>query len=788
MFDLNVLPLYFIDTQEQPRLPGLICLAPPRRAARGRERDQLVLLASLLGGVPLTSEALERLAQTYFRSSGAVTSALRACLEGLNEHLMERNLHGAGAAGSQAIGLVNLVVVHEERLYVAQSGPTHAFLLANAGVQDFYDPQLAGRGLGVSRAVTVRYFQAELAAGQSLVLCAEPPSSWTPANLAGSSALSLEALRRLLSLSQPNLSAVLVQFQAGAGKVTLLSAGSLASETPQAAGATPNGATPAGAAPQAPRRLHGAPRPPLESASPSTHPAETPPESRPLAASPARANPILAQPPAPALEPASAPGEENEPALPGEEAPAVAQPRATRAARAERARNTRRDTLPFLRATAAFLRGSRQAGQRSGSALGRLLKRLLPGGAGAESESAGLPRATLFFLAVAVPLVVVAVAMAVYFQSGRSEQYRANFTLAEAQAAQTSGQTDPQVLRDAWEKALYYLDKAESYQKTDASQALRVQAQTQLDQIDGIQRLQFQPAILGGLAGSVDVVRMAANANDLYMLDATQGRVLRAILTGRGYEIDSNFACGPGPSGTLVIGNLVDMIAISPSNEFQATVMALDGNGNLIYCTPGQGFTAVPLAPPDNNWGKIEAMTYDGSSLYVLDPPNNAVWVYDGGIANFTQRPRLFFDNEIPPMGDVTDLAIANQNLYLLHADGHTTQCTFSYASFEPTHCTDPAPYSDDRPGREAQVTVFPDVQFNQAISSALPTPALYYLEPVNASIYLFSLQLRLQNQLRADTTSGATLPSKTATAFTVSPNRLVFLAFGNQVFYAAGQ
>ncbi len=772
MFDLNILSLHYVSGHEWTQLPGLLALAAPRRAARGRGDDQLVLLLDLVGGMELPSRSLERAAQAYYRNSGSVTAALRAAVDDLNNELLEHNLRKSGS-GEQMLGLLNLAVVHTGRLILAQSGPTHAFILAAAGSQHLYDPQLAGRGLGLSRTVNVRFFQSELAPGDALVLCSNPPAAWTVnGGLVGAPGEALDTLRRrLLSQSQPDLKAAVVQFQAGNGKINLVSS---------AAGSQPS-------APEAGQRLNGAQ--PLHA---MDTPAQVAPDLTSQVEPPVTVEPAIDAPQPPQIPPLQAAPEIS--AIPAE--PARVTARAVPAAKSTVVdeseplpaprRRQRTGAPPFLRSLAAIFRWGSRAQAGGEERLGRAFSRVLPGSA---DSSHALSPATMVFIAVAVPVVVVAVAMAVYFQRGRADQYRAYYAQAVVQASQAETLKDPAALRGAWEKTLFWLDKADTYQKTSDSRALRLQAQSALDGLDNIVRLGYQPAIIGGLAASVRVTRMVATNNDLYMLDATQGRVLRAVLTGHGFEFDPNFACGPGTSGSIIINKIVDISPMPPDNEFNATVMAIDEDGDLLYCTPGSGFTAAPLAPPDNNWGKITAMVLDSNSLYVLDPQTNAVWVYDGGVGNFSDRPRLIFDTDIPPMADVIDLAVSNQNLYLLHADGHITQCTFSSLAFEPTRCTDPAPYTDNRPGRGGKVTTFSDARFTQVMSTALPTPALYMLDPQTQAIYLFSLQLRLQNQYRADTTTDTRLPSdRPATAFTIGPNRLVFLAFDNQIYYAVSQ
>ena len=139
--------------------------------------------------------------------------------------------------------------------------------------------------------------------------------------------------------------------------------------------------------------------------------------------------------------------------------------------------------------------------------------------------------------------------------------------------------------------------------------------------------------------------------------------------------------------------------------------------------------------------------------------------------------------------GNVIDLAVDGNDLFLLHADGRMTQCTFSELEVSPTRCVDPLPYTDTRPGREGQAFASPPA-FTQILATQPPDPSLLILEPERQSIYLFSLRLTFQRQYRPEIQPGSSLRSAAlpaATAFGISPDkRFVFMAFGNQVSYAA--
>lgn len=763
--DLNLLPLSTSGSLAQTTLPGLHIATPRRRPARGRRADRLFLYLELIGNAPLTPEKqkqlLEILAQSYYKTPGAVTTGLREMAEELNKYLLERNLR-AGSSGPHAAGLLSLVVVREERLYLGLCGPTHAFLIAAEGVSHYFEAEATGRGLGLSRAAAIRFYQHDLKANDSLVLTARPPASWNEGLLASLFGQGPESIRRrLVGATEGDLRAMLVQAKSGSGKNFLLQ------PKPGAAAATTEAeaplSTPPEAAPAAPQAVEATSEPTAEAIPPGPPAVPPSPPAEQKSVEPASPQPVSSEPATAARLPA-------QPVTPHakqrREAPAR---RAAGGALLGVMNATSRAWAGFVQGLAPVARGARA-----------FLVRMLPG----ESLMA-IPPGIMAFVAVAVPLVVVAVASVVYFRSGRASQYQVIYQQAAQAAASAQTQTDPLMARRAWEAALAYLDQAEAYETTPDSQNLRDQAMQSLDALEGIKRLDFQQAIRGGLPATFQVKRMVATDSELFLLDGVTGRIGRVYASERGFERDDAYQCGPGASGSGSIGAVVDFEALPKGNQLNSTILAMDENGNLLRCPPGGGNEPLSLTPPPTGMGALKAFAIDLNNFYVLDPEKNAVWIY--WRSRFNEEPELFFGETVPPMQEVIDLAVDKNDLYLLHADGHITMCTYSDLNVSPTRCADPLPYQDSRPGRENQPFV-PPAPFSQILSTQPPDPSLYLLEPASQSIFQFSLRLltfhrRFQPLKKA---GGLFAPQSSATAFALSPdNRVVFMAFGNEVFYA---
>ena len=76
------------------------------------------------------------------------------------------------------------------------------------------------------------------------------------------------------------------------------------------------------------------------------------------------------------------------------------------------------------------------------------------------------------------------------------------------------------------ETALDLLSKAEVQRASPEVQALRGELRYSLDELELIKRVNYQPAVIGGLPASVNVTRMVVIEDDLYLLDSGRGSVI----------------------------------------------------------------------------------------------------------------------------------------------------------------------------------------------------------------------------------------------------------------------
>jgi hypothetical protein len=103
-----------------------------------------------------------------------------------------------------------------------------------------------------------------------------------------------------------------------------------------------------------------------------------------------------------------------------------------------------------------------------------------------------------------------------------------------------------------------------------------------------------------------------------------------------------------------------------------------------------------------------------------------------------------------------------------------------------PTRCTDPAMLVDTRSGNPSGATLS-GTSFSQIQNTLPPNSEVTLLDGPSQAIYRFSPSLmELQDQLRAAPGASNPLPQGVpASAYTISPNRTVFLVVDSNLFYA---
>ncbi|MCS6909318.1 MAG: hypothetical protein NZM11_01935 [Anaerolineales bacterium] len=775
-YDVDTLPFRVVAGQmalDEP--PGMATFIAPRRAARGREKDTLLLCLTLRSRHTVESERYAELlnlaANVYFGSPGSVTAAARQALNAVNKNLLDGNLT-AGLPGSKPMQASLIVaVLRQSDFYAVWCGPGTVMVAQGDLVQR---AAAAGRPLGLSDTLDAHYFHTTLTLGAYLVL--SDHANWREPSLNGLGKLAT------LSAAAERLKA------AAAGDFTAL----LARLEPSGVvgSAEPPEPLPAEAAPPAvPVRLPlpALPRVSLAEWTGRLHPrTESRPATAPAAvavdvADVAKADLAGAPPPArngvnvaqhrQAEEPAAKP----QAFLETEPPPLRSEPKA---ATEERARidlsgvvaNAQHGLRSFGRAFAVTL-------TEMARSFRRLLARILPEGMMQRDGLFVVPTSVQIGIALGFPPVVVAIALLIYAQIGQSQQF--DEALQQAQLAISNGRhsPDPLAARPHWEAALQWIERAEMLKPGNPEiEQLRLEAQGRLDELTWTTRVTYTPLLPSGVGRDSRLTRVLPVGRDVYALDTMHNRVWRLAQNAVGvYAVDESFTCASGALGPLTFGPLID-IGVVPGPESDS-VIALDSAGGLLYCRTGEPPLGSYLPAPDVGWVQPIGLELYSGSLYILDIGQNQLWQYQASGGLFTEAPRPYFGDVIYDLKDVTDFVIANGEVFLQRRDGRLSSCLRMAATDSGT-CQETLPFNDPRPGYSSGERLADLTQPAGIIYDEPPEPSLFLINPANNGLYQLSLKLNFTRQFQP----AKPLPASIS-ALAIDANKRFYIAAGNNVY-----
>ncbi len=754
-FNLNILPIYRQAGKIVSAHPGLFIASPPRRSPRRRSQEQLILHLKIEGNAPLSETAqqqlLAKLAEVYFKTDGSTTSALRNVTDILNKYLLDRN-YRAASRGLKGVGYLTQIVLREDRILYAQCGPSYIYVITPDQVKDLHDPDLSGTGLGVGKSFKVRYHQENIQQNQLVIITPKLPETWTTSVLKNLPRMKLSALvQRLLHKIDDNLEAVLLFPVDGNGEVNVLhpkwELGSGAIMLPEL------DKEPEPEAVRVPEQIQKHPIPSIQITEEKV--------SEPVPITP-----------------------------PGEDVPVVDIPEIYRRDSRDQAGLSKRlasKLVPVIRDITESKVWSVLS--KAASTIGRLFQgawrwilsligRMLP-----DEQLLDLPSWMLSLIAVLVPLIMVTFGSVFYINRGRNHLYQNHFTEAQALLNMAENQDDPAAYYQSIVGAMNEIQSARSYQQTDEVEELYQAIRLELDILDRITRLNYQPLFSRGLGVDVTISRIVVTPwNDLYMLNEDQGTVIWAQSNPDGYQIVSEFSCGP-IDGHITVGPLVDIVSLPTSQEDQATILGIDQNHTMIFCYAD--LSEVPVIFEDTSYtlgrGPAKAITMASSmpyNLFILDPEKRAIWI-EYQSQNYHEGSEYFGAIDSPEMADALELVTSGSELYILHTDGFITKCVTERPDSNPL-CTTPFEFTDPREGHESGAFIT-GANFNSFAIKGSPGMAIYMLDSAEQALYRFSTQLEFQEQFRP--MDG--IIDRPATAFTITMSDRVFLAVDDQVYTA---
>ena len=804
MFDLNVYPY---PVSERLTAPGFLVFPPKEKTARGRENNLLIVYFSLMGRTSITAEGLrtwmEQKAEGFHKNAGTVTAGIREFIESINSDLYDRNVR-PDRKDTQVVMNLQVAVLKKDMVYLANCGNGQSFLVGDDGVLTFRDIENTSRGLGLSQSISIRFSQSVVSANDLLIMSFNPSASWTPDLLSGGQSISIDAFaRRIFAGNDTPGRGVLIRFTEGAGKISCLrlnqgGVSAVVEGKKEEVLPTQPIITPV------PDRSDAQWVPAVESTKDSPEP-EAPAQAEEKIGPGSQPQPVetggiqlrrITRPTAHGNPRAEQSRTENTESSYSTEMPEqpysrqVSQELPLRPHAPESSQQEESPAISLIQTEAVkavvgkTLRKGAEVKNQTGEFVKDIAQKVLPG---EPEKPIKISKALLIIIAIVVPIIVVAIALTVYSHNGKNAEISLHLGQAQQYVDISNTQISDTPARIAsLQAALAELDKADELGTSPDSTNMRTTIQSVLDALQGIIRVDMSSALSDISLPGVNFTQLAATSTDLYALDSISGKVMRFSLNGSSYVQDTSFDCGPNPQNPLnVIGNLVDMSPIPVNNSYGATIMAIDSAGKLDYCVPGDTGYVVSLEPPDMGWGTIQSMTLFEGNLYILDTKGNAVYRYEGNGTDFKDKPTLFFDEVIPQITSALDIEEQGYELYILRSSGDMVECTYSpLKDMKSTECEEPATFLDARTDQDIETSSFAGTQFTQLHLTDAPDSSLYILDAANNQVYHFSYIRSLQRVLTPRISDGSDSKKLYPTAFTVSPTRMLFIAYSNQIYF----
>jgi hypothetical protein len=629
--------------------PFAAVLAPPARVARGRQDEGIFFFFDPTGAasLDLSRGVRDVVVEAYWSTVGSVTAALRRAASLTNQYLFEHNLNSEPS--KRCYGGLSCAVVRQNDLFLLQAGPAWACILQADKLRFFPRGEKLAH-LGIGPVVDVRLNHVFAADGDTLLMA-------SPALL---SEAGKDGLLRLLPRDKvSSIVAGLGELGAEVNFTALVARWQRASVTEVSK-------------PEAPGQARGSEA-----------------LSRVPKVSSRRREPVE-QEHQTVKDKAVGPKPAAEKRVPVRERRMPKRKLAVDIVKKLRTgfRGVAHALEGVWHAVAAVGAGAVALGRWLIGAAATTIRSMLPGaGQKTRRRAPSRPppeenRTVLIALAVAIPLLVIAIVTVAYLNFAAESRVQGVLQEAREQVAlaQAAG-SDSEEARSHWEAALRQIETAETLQPDDPStQALREQARHALDQLDRVKRLTLTRLVD---FGSKNVQRrLALGAQALFVLDSRDGWGARVGLEPVDEGEDSQDAQVLVRIGQQVEGDevaqLVDCAWADPEGGRQSSgLLILERDGGLVSYDPAWGsesgspqLARLQLSPPLPG-RSIAVGTYEGQ-FYVLDGAEGGgqIWRYRPQGNAYPRPPEPYFAT-LPDTGlqNAVDMAI-DGHIYLLYEDG----------------------------------------------------------------------------------------------------------------------
>lgn len=563
------------------------------RLSSVQEKESLYIVLEVtgdpLGRDEIYGELVRIISEEYFRARGSISAKLRQAIRAADSFLLQKNL--SSLPHEQRTGGVTCAVLREEDIYIAQAGPTTAYVSCQGEFTCFPESPLAeltpeqAVPLGFKRGVPVRFYHRRVGAGDIILL-----ANSSLAQQASPEQIGQAVVEQDLELALANLEKL-----AGGGDTSAMVIR----------------VVPAG-------------------------------EKTRIKSEVAR-RPALAGVGAAAKE-----------LLPHPDWGSLGRRMASLLA------STLRGTGNFLRRLLPEKEGPTPSE--------RVIRPRQP------SRTAAGSRNFWMGIAIAIPVIVVLLVIAVYWRQGSARQARFEELVAQAQEQMSlAGQVDEATARGHLLKALDSLTQAHKLEpdKPPVSD-LQKNIVDKLKQIDRVIELHWINPLWEYNEPGSDPGRVIVNGIDVYVLDKGLDRVYKHLLDDtlqalQELEAEPVLLRKGDQRDPIVVGELVDVVWMeAKGGRLRGSLLVVESGGSVLEYDPIKGIGVLPIGGSDSWIQPQIAGSYEGN-FYLLDSSLNQILRYE---PDYGGLPGYYFPTPGQvELAGVVDMAIDGQ-VYILYADG----------------------------------------------------------------------------------------------------------------------
>ena len=287
--------------------------------------------------------------------------------------------------------------------------------------------------------------------------------------------------------------------------------------------------------------------------------------------------------------------------------------------------------------------------------------------------------------AVAIPLLVLLLALAVWWQRGwqREKQFESLMQGAMAARETAAGMEDEALVRERLHDAEERIAEALLLKPGDPeAERLQQEIWEALDRVNHVVLLPMLMPLQEYTGLGRKLSRVLVHGRNIFVLDQGKDEIYQ-------YELDPELPdvakpVGEGPViykgqqvGQVVVSELADMAWLTAEGyQDKSGLLVLDQAGRL-FLSDVSGMwepTQLPLALPEE-WQYPQSVETYWGNFYVLEPSQNQIFRYEPSGGGYNEPPSRYFEADtLVNLGGVVDMAISSEPcggyVYLLYANG----------------------------------------------------------------------------------------------------------------------